>query len=177
MKKQEKIYKVYEITNTINKDVYVGATSLELEERFAIHAMHLKSDCSNIANRSEMYEDMMQYGIDKFSIKLLHGKLPKDHALKIEKDYQKYDKRCRRYAERDLKRDRRSKFNSCYKLIGENEVLYFKKGTEIAKKFNCHRTNVTRSANDGYLFLKKYFIRRISHAEYENSLGVGSLFS
>jgi len=152
----------------------IRITSLNIEDRFKIHRQHLNSKCSNIENRSLLYLDMGKYGIDNFNISLLKNNLTKKHALRIENEFQKNDTRFERYSKRDLDRDCRPKFNSCYKLISEDEVLFFKSTIEISKKFNCHKTNVTRSLNDGYLFLRKYLIVRISIEEYNNSIGIES---
>lgn len=169
-----KNYNVYIISNKNNNDLYIGTTSLEINDRFKIHRQHLNSKCSNIENRSSLYLDMAKYGIDSFNISLLKNNLTKKHALKIEAEFQNNDVRFKKYAKKDLARDCRPKFNSCYKLISEDDILFYKSTVEIAKKFNCHKTNVTRSLNDGYLFLKKYLIVRITTEEYNNSIGIES---
>lgn len=168
-------YTVYEILNTVNSDRYVGITSKGTLGRFKIHKSILNSKHSNTENRSEMYADMIKFGFDKFFILSIKDGLSKKLALKIEKELQKQPV-YKRYAKRDVSRDRIVKFRSCYKLISEDETLFFKKTTDIAKHFKCHKTNVTRSLNDGYLFLKKYFVVRISEAEYLESNGQSSLF-
>ena len=161
-------YNVYIISNLINNHLYIGITSLIIENRLKIHKQHLNSKCSNIENRSLLYSDMNKFGFDKFSIELFESNLTKQNALKIEREFQINDLRFERYSKRDLNRDSRRKFNSCYKLISKDNVLFFKSTVEIAKEFNCHKSNITRSLKDGYLFLKKYLIVRITLDEYKN---------
>lgn len=160
-----KNYRVYIISNTVNSDLYVGVTSLSLDERFSIHKMHSRSKCSNIDNRSKIYKDIIKYGIDKFSIELLEDNLTKRTALDLEIKTQKNNLFVR-YSKNDTSRVRLRKFNSCYKLVSESETLYFKTTVEISKKFNCHRSNITRSLKDNYLLFKKYNVFRISVSEY-----------
>jgi predicted GIY-YIG superfamily endonuclease len=119
-------YNVYIISNSINNDLYIGTTSLDIEDRFKIHKQHLVSKYSNTKNRSLMYLDMQNYGLDNFNISLIKNNLTKKHALNIESEYQKNDHRFKRYSERDLNRDCRAKFRSCYKLISDDTVLFFK---------------------------------------------------
>jgi esterase/lipase len=165
-------YKVYIIKNTINKNLYVGTTSLELDKRFKIHKMHLFSKCSNIENRSFIYKDMLNFGFNNFFIELFKSNLNKSQALEIEKELQTKNKLFYQYAKRDLQRINCNKYNSCYKLVSADECIYFKTTVEIAKKFNCHKTNVTRSINDNYLLLRKYKVFRIDLIEYNNSIKI-----
>lgn len=177
-KKIESKYSVYVISNTFSSDKYIGVTKGTLEQRFNIHLMHSKSNCSNITNRSLMYQDIEKYGFGNFTINPFAINLSKKIALGIEKDFQLNDDRFYKYSERDINRNSKPKFNSCYKLISSQETLFFKSTSDISKKFKCHRSNVTRSINDGYMFLRKYLVVRISKVEYlKNAKNDFNLFS
>lgn len=160
------MYSVFIITNPYNSHKYIGVTKKNLEDIVSLFEMHLNNKYSNIENRSYIYLDMRKFGFECFRFKFLKSGLTKKHALQIEREFKRSDLSFEYYAVRDIKRNNASKFRSCYKLISEDEILYFKSTIEISKKFGCHKTNITRSLKDGYLFMKKYFIVRISESEY-----------
>lgn len=164
-----KKYKVYVISNSVNSNLYVGVTSLSIEKRMSIHKMHSTSKCSNVENRSLMYKDILKFGFDKFSIKLLKDGLSKREALDLETKTQR-NNLFLRYSKKDTSRIRLRKFNSCYKLVSETEVLYFKTTVAISKMFNCHRSNVTRSLKDNYLLFRKYKVYRIEESEFSEEI-------
>ena len=57
--------KIYKITNTATKMVYVGCTSLPLEERYAIHRK------KSLKGQMEIHKHMRKHGRDIFSIHLI----------------------------------------------------------------------------------------------------------
>jgi group I intron endonuclease len=59
---------VYKITNTKNDRVYVGLTACSLKKRWAEHLCAAKSGSEN-----PLYRAMRKYGVEKFSIHLLHS--------------------------------------------------------------------------------------------------------
>lgn len=60
--------RIYKIENDINNKVYIGKTTLSLEERFAQH-------CREIYREQEkqrpLYSAMLKYGVEHFSISLI----------------------------------------------------------------------------------------------------------
>ena len=62
-----KISGVYKITNTITGDFYIGS-SKDIKQRWAVHKKPSKwKQCPN----NPMYQDMKQYGVDKFDFEIL----------------------------------------------------------------------------------------------------------
>ena len=59
---------IYKITNKVNGKLYVGQTSLSLEERFKQHLQDSKKE--NIQHRP-LYKAMQKYGPENFTIELL----------------------------------------------------------------------------------------------------------
>lgn len=59
---------VYKITNDINDKMYIGQTSRTLDERFAEHC---REACSQRTKNRPLYEAMLKYGIEHFSIELI----------------------------------------------------------------------------------------------------------
>lgn len=55
---------IYKITNSVNKKVYVGLTRDNLDSRWKNHLKFLRST----RTKSKLYNAMLKYGIDKFSI-------------------------------------------------------------------------------------------------------------
>ena len=62
-----KISAVYKITNTVTKDFYIGS-SKDVKLRWMQHKR--QSVWKKYANK-QLYKDMKQYGIDKFSFEIL----------------------------------------------------------------------------------------------------------
>ena len=54
---------VYLITNSVNGKKYVGSTRKTLDERMKSHKKDMKA-----VGHKPLYQDMKEYGIDKFSI-------------------------------------------------------------------------------------------------------------
>ena len=63
----EKISAVYKITNTITGDFYIGSSN-NVKRRLTAHKC--KSTWNNHPN-NPMYQDMKQYGTDKFAFEIL----------------------------------------------------------------------------------------------------------
>lgn len=57
---------IYKITNKINGWVYIGETTLSIEERFKTHIKTSKR--SDGKGDALLYEDMRKYGVENFSI-------------------------------------------------------------------------------------------------------------
>lgn len=167
------VYKVYIIHNFINNDKYVGMTSKTLNERFVIHKAKLTSKCSG--GRTVMYDDMRNFGFDKFRIELVKEFSSKKEAMELEKQIQISDEVFFRYAKKDLNRCTSPTHSTPYKFISESEIMYFKTTVEAAKFFNCHKTNITKAITNGYRFMKTYDIIRISKDEYSEHFGQLSL--
>lgn len=58
---------VYKISNTVNDRVYVGLTTCSLEKRWREHKC-----AANTGSDKPLYRAMRKYGIENFSIELLH---------------------------------------------------------------------------------------------------------
>ena len=59
---------IYKITNSINDKIYVGNTSRSLKKRFQEHCSDSKKE--KFKHRP-LYQDMNEFGIDKFQIELI----------------------------------------------------------------------------------------------------------
>ena len=57
--------KIYKITNTVDDMIYVGCTSLPLEERYAIHRK------KSLKGQMVIHQHMRKHGRDKFTIHLI----------------------------------------------------------------------------------------------------------
>lgn len=68
-------YLVYKITNTVNDKLYVGLTTLTLEERWSLHRCeaHPTRKRRQIRNPNPLYQAMSEYGIDTFAIELMEA--------------------------------------------------------------------------------------------------------
>lgn len=161
-------YSLYVITNRLTEDGYVGVTSKSIYQRWKQHLAHMKSKVSNTKNRSLLYADMKQFGIENFEIEKIFTFHDKKKALETERRLQKNNAKFKRYSSRDLQRDRTPKFNGSFILKSKNETLVCKSAVSIARQFNVHRSSVIRAYNDGYLFLRKYVVERITRKEYEH---------
>lgn len=61
---------IYEITNLINKQVYVGKTISTVEERWKQHLRKVKL-YPNLPFNSKLYAAMKKYGVENFSVSIL----------------------------------------------------------------------------------------------------------
>jgi group I intron endonuclease len=71
---------IYQITNTITNDFYIGYTSLTLEVRLAKHKQNARA-----GGRTHLYKAIRKYGEENFSISCLreNGSLNEDEPLWI----------------------------------------------------------------------------------------------
>jgi group I intron endonuclease len=71
---------IYQITNTITNDFYIGYTSLTLEARFAKHKQNARA-----GGPTHLYNAMRKYGEENFQISCLQesGSLNEDEPLWI----------------------------------------------------------------------------------------------
>lgn len=59
---------IYKITNDINDKVYIGKTTLSIEERFKEHCLDSKR---NVKEKRPLYSAMRKYGQEHFKIELI----------------------------------------------------------------------------------------------------------
>lgn len=150
---------IYQIENDITKDAYVGYTTIELKKRYKNHnGCHSQSEYSNNKNRTTLYVDFIKYGKENFTMSILEICNCKKELIEKEKLYQK-KKKYLKYNENLLKRDTRSGKNKG-KIIKLTDIygniLLFNKPIDVARKFNCHRSNVLKAISNKYRFLRKY---------------------
>ena len=61
---------IYQITNEVNRDFYIGKTTKSLEERFQRHIYN-----SRYQNDTYLYRSMNKYGVENFTIKVLESQV------------------------------------------------------------------------------------------------------
>lgn len=81
MKTNEEISAVYKIVNTVTGDSYIGS-SRNVERRWAFH--RLPSAWENQPN-NKMYQDMQEYGVDKFRFQILAPVMP-EYLKQVEQE-------------------------------------------------------------------------------------------
>jgi len=64
VRKYKREFNIYEITNDVDKKVYVGSTTTELWHRMSQHRADAKNGC-----KSPLYDLMREYGAEHFKIK------------------------------------------------------------------------------------------------------------
>lgn len=72
---------IYKITNNINKKVYIGKTSSSIEERFN---QHIEDSKRSRCEKRALYDAMLKYGYNHFSISLLETVETEEEACKQE---------------------------------------------------------------------------------------------
>ena len=123
----EKISGIYKITNTATSDFYIGS-SKNVKRRWAEHKISSTWDkCPN----NPMYQDMKQYGVDKFEFQTLEE--VEIDRLK-EKEQQFIDKL-------------QPTYNS-NRANGRNVVKYKKHKKEYQKEY--HKTDKYKEYKNGY---------------------------
>ena len=157
---------LYQIKNTVTNNCYVGYTTRKLEDRISQHlGCHSKSSASACYNRTKMYEDFNKYGLENFSVSILGICQTKKELIDAEKLFQDH-KDFKYYNERNSKKDTTKKHKLKKVCLTDSQGIkqYFKSPIEVAKKFNCHRSNVIKAIKGQYLLKRKY------KAEYINNL-------
>ena len=69
---------IYKVTNTINDKVYIGQTE-NVETRWNYHLRDYLRSSDSLRFKSPLYDDMKEYGVDKFTIEELEG-VDKDNS-------------------------------------------------------------------------------------------------
>ena len=73
----EKIFKIYKITNLINNKIYIGQTSISIEERWYHHSRS-DSGCTCIRNA------IQKYGVDNFKIEWVASSISSTYITELE---------------------------------------------------------------------------------------------
>ena len=76
--------KIYQISNDIDKLIYVGSTIKSLSQRFSVHKCHAKR-----SPERKIYKHFAKYGIHHFEIKLIK-KYPCNNKLELEIEEERY---------------------------------------------------------------------------------------
>ena len=66
---------IYKITNIINGKVYIGKTSLSIEDRYK---QHIRDSKKSRTNKRPLYDAMNKYGIDNFIIEEIETNISDD---------------------------------------------------------------------------------------------------
>jgi len=119
----KKEYKVYKIENIMNSKVYIGYTSLSINERLHKHYTN-----ALYGKKSKLYESIRKNGISNFKLSQLFSSDSKEEALKMEIFFiEKYDSfkngynmtlggdggDCTMYMNHDQLKEYRKKLSSC----------------------------------------------------------------
>lgn len=75
---EEKIYKIYKMTNVITNKIYIGITRRDLQKRINNHIRNSKKP------RYKLQRAIFKYGIDSFSIEVVCEKLSRAEAMSKE---------------------------------------------------------------------------------------------
>lgn len=76
------MFEIYLVENTVNDKVYVGVTSIGIRERWYAHR-----SCANQGVQYPLYIDMKQFGLDKFSIRILDSTDSEEERDRLEVYY------------------------------------------------------------------------------------------
>lgn len=76
------IYSIYKATNIINGKVYIGFTSLTVDDRINTH---LKNSKNNIVTK--FYNGIRKYDWDNFTWEIIYQSLDGDHTLNVMENY------------------------------------------------------------------------------------------
>lgn len=125
---------IYKITNDINDKMYIGKTSLTIEDRWKEHIRDSKKRV--LYEKRPLYNAMNKYGVDKFHIDIIEqtGNLDEREIYWI-----KYYNTYKNGYNATLGGDGKTKFN--YNEVVE---LYkkFQNVREVARQLNADRTSI-----------------------------------
>lgn len=132
---------LYIIRNTINDKVYVGQTTMSIQERFK---SHLKPSVQKQRRTYKLYNAMRKYGSDNFYIEMLKDNIPVEYLDKLEIEFiEKYDSYYNGY--NSTKGGDGRVINKEY---DEKDIIerYLKgeSSTSIAKSYNVHGATIQR---------------------------------
>lgn len=81
-------YLVYKISNNITNQHYIGSTKLSILKRFVdIDHFNHSHKTQMIINKNHLYRSINKYGIDNFTVDILHICRNKDTMYRLEKFY------------------------------------------------------------------------------------------
>lgn len=78
------IFTIYKITNLCNQKVYIGYTSLTIQERFNLHT---KDSKKGKKHKSHLHSAIAVYGKENFIIEEIYQSLDGNHTLEIMEPY------------------------------------------------------------------------------------------
>lgn len=131
---------IYIIKNTINNKVYIGQTTMNIEDRFKAHIKK-----STIKNRKyKLYNAFKKYGVENFYIEMVEENIPINKLDNKEMFYiEKYDSYKNGYNS-----TKGGDGRTINKKFDENKIIkLYKNGkstTEIAKIYNVSGATITR---------------------------------
>lgn len=168
---------IYIIKNTVNKNVYIGQTTMTVHERFMTH---MKPSAMKVKRNYKLYNAINKYGRDKFYFEILEENIPLS---------QLNEKEIRYIAHYDS-------FNNGYNstkggdgriinvIDNEEELLALaQKGvtaTELSERFHVHTATILRTLHKlGFKYydtdvehLKKLVSQNKSNEEIAQCLGI-----
>ena len=145
-----KISAVYKITNTVTNDFYIGS-SKDVKQRWAVHKC--KSTWKNNPN-NPLYQDMQEYGKDKFVFEVLEVVEPEElkeaeqqfieilkptynrcnaKGLNVERRKETHKKASRKYEKSDKRKKAKKEYNKEYHKT--NKFKEYQKEYQKSDKF------------------------------------------
>lgn len=150
---------IYIIKNKVNSKVYIGQTTMKIEERFYNHC---KPSTQKKRSSYKLYNAMNKYGTENFYIELLEDNIPLEELDKKEIFYiEKFN---------SFKNGYNSTYGGDGRIINivNNENYLLKKAKEgfsaikLAKEFNCHKATIYRTLHKlGFYYNEKPNINEV----------------
>ena len=127
---QSKIYKIQPIIEHDEGDIYIGSTTLKLNDRFTGHKSNFKSYIENKANMNTSYYLFEKYGVENCEIVLLE------------------DVECSCKKELELKEKHYILNNKCVNKVIPTQTMaeYYKKNKQVILKYNAERYELNKEA-------------------------------
>lgn len=142
---------IYIITNSINDKVYIGQTTLSVEDRWKAH---LKPSTSKRKSSYKLYKAMNKYGKENFNCEILETNIPVDELNDKEIYYiEKYDSYYHGY--NSTKGGDGRVINNDYDI--ENIVIQYNSGisaTKIAEQYNVSHATIERILRSQNIILR-----------------------
>lgn len=150
----ERLGCIYQITNNLTQQIYIGRTISGIDERWREHII----DANNYRDNALLHSDMRKYGSENFSIHIIENNIIESQLdnkekyyidiLKSRKEYNNYNMTDGGSGTYGCSKLDKTDIEQIYKMLEDTEK--YQRIDEIAKQFNVDESTIAKINNGVY---------------------------